>query len=64
MTDPCITCGGDVGEPIPALVAAKKRFGMPIKPAKRCPKCVWTSLLAFAASPDDEEDPRTEAAKT
>lgn len=57
MSEPCITCGGPVGEMLPELRRAKERFGLPIRPAKRCPDCVWSSLLKFAASEDEDEVP-------
>lgn len=57
MSEPCITCGGRVEPPSPELVKAKQRFGMPVKPAKRCAACVWTSLLKFANEPDEDAPP-------
>lgn len=41
---------------MPELIAAKKKLGMPITPPKRCPKCIWSSLLKFADSDDDETE--------
>jgi len=65
MADPCITCGREIGPPDPKVLAAKAKLGMPIRPAKRCPSCVWTSLLEFAASPDEAagQAPRNESEK-
>lgn len=55
VSDPCITCGGPVGPMSPELRKAKERFGLPLTPPKRCSECVWTSLLAFADAPDEDE---------
>ena len=55
MSDPCITCGGDVGAPIPKLVEARVRRGMS-PTVKRCPKCMMGSLMKFMASPDEDSE--------
>jgi hypothetical protein len=50
---PCLTCGQDVGEPLPSVLAIKKRLGMPLTPQKRCPECLCKALLSLADEPDD-----------
>jgi hypothetical protein len=64
MTGRCITCGGEVGERIPELTKARARLGLPDDPPKRCPACIWGSLLRLA---DDDETaepaPRVEPEK-
>lgn len=51
----CITCGREAGPLSDELRRAKEKFGMPLTPPKRCPRCVWESLLEFAASEDEDE---------
>jgi hypothetical protein len=38
----------------PEMRKAKQLFYLPITLPKRCPQCVWNSLLELAASEDEE----------
>lgn len=52
---PCSTCGRTVDPPLPALVEARRRAGLPTdRPARRCSDCVLASLIRLADAPDDD----------